>query len=356
MKRADIKLGYSCNNDCIHCVISDFRDIVFRKGLPEDIPAETYRKELIDSRSRAECIVFTGGEPTYRKEILDLVAFARELGFSITMQTNGRKLSQMDFAQALCAIAPINFCIALHGPNSAIHDKITRREKSFYETVQGIRNIIEIKKSSDTLSGKLVISKVNAPVLVDTVRFMISLGFRSINLTFPHACGNAMKDFFNVVPRYEDIKFQIIDAIELCLQEGVGVDTETIPLCFLPDLEFLAAELTMMMDEYTELKQYGSDQKIMDWTKVRREIKSKFPQCKECRFERVCEGPWMEYPERYGMDEFKPVPGEPVSSPFEIIEKSYLPKNQQSTAFGYSIDTSFISRKILLSSENPRRS
>ena len=39
------------------------------------------------------------------------------------------------------------------------------------------------------------------------------------------------------------------------------------------------------------------------------EGKLKGPDCPECRWFPVCEGPWREYPERYGFDEFRPVPG-----------------------------------------------
>jgi len=339
MRRADIKLGYSCNNNCIHCVISDFRDTVLREGKPEDIPEEEYRKELLDSRKRADRITFTGGEPTVRKELFDLVAFARDIGFSITMQTNGRRLSDPNYTAALCSIAPINFCIALHGPNAEIHDAITQMKGSFYETVQGIRNIIENRNSSKDLSGKLVISKVNAPHMVETVKFIISLGFSRVNLTFPHACGNARKFFFDVVPRYSDIKLQVLNAIETCRLNSISVDTETIPYCFLPDVEQVAVELHMADEQdYAELKQYGSDEKIIDWNKTRIVIKSKFPQCKKCRFDRVCEGPWLEYPENYGSDEFIPVKGDPVENVQEIISGSYLIRDGRSYAFRYEID------------------
>lgn len=338
MARADIKLGYSCNNDCIHCVISDFKDKVLEKGLPEDISDEDYKKELLDSRKRADKITFTGGEPTVRKELLDLVAFARDIGFSITMQTNGRRLSDPRFATALCSIAPINFCIALHGHNAEIHDRITQRQGSFYETVQGIRNIIEIRQTSNFLSGKIVISKVNADYLTETSRFMISLGFSSINLTFPHACGNARKYFYDVVPRYVEIKESVINAIQLCFLHNVHVDVETIPFCFLPNLEWLAVELALSEDDYAELKQYGSEKKIIDWTKKRKQIKTKFPQCKECRFDTICEGPWNEYPKFYGNDEFTPVTGEPVKTVEEINTRKHLPQAERSYIFKNMID------------------
>lgn len=335
-RKADIKLGYSCNNECLHCVISDYRDRVLKSGLPEDIPEEDYRRELKDSRTRADMIVFTGGEPTIRPEILDLVAYARDLGYRIFMQTNGRRLANLDFAQALCAVAPIEFTIALHGPDAGVHDKITQRDGSFYETIQGIRNVIEIRKNASSLSGKIVISKINAPYLVQTVRLMIWLGFVSVNLTFPHACGNARKYFFDVVPRYSEIKYQVINSIETCIQAGVSVSTEAIPFCFLPDQEFAPIELRMAEEEYSELKQYGSDNKIIDWTRVRTKIKSKFPQCKQCRFDAVCEGPWIEYPQNYGQDEFIPVPGEPVTTPKQIINRSYLPEKMTSLSFCFT--------------------
>ncbi|MCE1247626.1 MAG: radical SAM protein [Firmicutes bacterium] len=338
MSRADIKLGYSCNNECIHCVISDFRDIVLNGGMPEDISPEDYKQELLDSRKRTDRVVFTGGEPTIRKELLDLVAFARDIGFGITMQTNGRKLADPGFAAALCSIAPINFCIALHGHTAEIHDAITQKPGSFYDTIQGIRNVIELRQGAGFLTGKIVISKVNAPYLLQTAKLMINLGFTTINLTFPHACGNARKDFFDVVPTYTEISESLLNAIDLCMLSGVSVDTETIPYCFLPNVEHIAVEIAMAEAGYTELKQYGFEEKIVDWSQKRLEIKEKFPQCKECRFDRVCEGPWNEYPQNYGSEEFKPVYGEPVTSIEQLKKHRHIPTDRRSRSFRYELD------------------
>lgn len=337
MGRADIKLGYSCNNDCIHCVIADHRDLVLARGLPEDIPEEEYRRELKDSRARADSVVFTGGEPTIRKELMDLLAYARDLGYEIMMQTNGRRLSRMNFARALCGIAPIKFTIALHGHTPQIHDAITRAEGSFYETVQGIRNLIEINGSSDIIGGKIVISKINAPYITDTTRFMLNLGISSINITFPHACGNARKDFFNVVPRYSEIKHQVNDSIHLCREMGAGVSTEAIPFCLLPGAEFCSSELQYKYHGYSELKQYGCDETI-DWQKMRPEIKKKGPDCPKCRFDKVCEGPWMEYPSAYGFEELVPVRGIPVCCPSQVLEQQHLQKQFVSRPFAFAID------------------
>jgi hypothetical protein len=35
--------------------------------------------------------------------------------------------------------------------------------------------------------------------------------------------------------------------------------------------------------------------------------KSKRAECRSCRWDARCEGPWKEYPELFGWDEFRPV-------------------------------------------------
>ena len=70
---------------------------------------------------------------------------------------------------------------------------------------------------------------------------------------------------------------------------------------------------------YDILNQYGSDEGAQDWKKIRVSIKKKFPQCSSCRFDPICEGPWNEYAEAYGGDEFSPVPGEKVHDAREIL-------------------------------------
>jgi len=57
----------------------------------------------------------------------------------------------------------------------------------------------------------------------------------------------------------------------------------------------------------TEIR--GKDfQNTNDFTRQRKESgKKKFEQCKECKFNNTCEGPWKEYPEKRGNKEFKAI-------------------------------------------------
>ena len=59
----------------------------------------------------------------------------------------------------------------------------------------------------------------------------------------------------------------------------------------------------------TEIRDFGSV--VPDFAKVRKnEGKAKFPQCRLCKYDDVCEGQWKEYPEKFGSEEFVPVKGE----------------------------------------------
>jgi hypothetical protein len=62
---------------------------------------------------------------------------------------------------------------------------------------------------------------------------------------------------------------------------------------------------------------------VLSWENTRKEYgKQKFPQCKECKYDLICEGPWKEYPEKHGNWEFKPVKGEKIKSQDEILDKN----------------------------------
>ena len=47
---------------------------------------------------------------------------------------------------------------------------------------------------------------------------------------------------------------------------------------------------------------------VEDYTDYRQNKgKEKHAKCKKCKYYKVCEGPWRDYPAIYGWDEFKPV-------------------------------------------------
>jgi hypothetical protein len=107
----------------------------------------------------------------------------------------------------------------------------------------------------------------------------------------------------------------IHEAIDCAVSNKTPIMIEAYPFCFMGGYERFCSELYMPPAEII-----NAESVTRDFERIRKsEGKVKFPQCIRCRFDLVCEGPWKEYPERYGSEEFKPVPGKKIKGVSQII-------------------------------------
>lgn len=304
----DLKVGYSCNNSCTHCVIQINKEMIEKSGESYDRTTEECMceidkgyEEFLSSCNQRSMVVITGGEPTIRPDLLNLCDYIVKKGFeNIDIQTNGRALSNYDFTKELVEGYPIRFVVALHGNNSDIHDTVTTKNGSFFQTVRGIQNI---KKLKGRIIGKIVISKTNSKCLLETIKLYKELEVNHVNIAFPHS---SIKDhrFFDFVPRYSDIVEEVSKVIEFAKENDMLVTFECIPLCLMKGNEEYISEFGIKdNDSLTS----PVNSKIVDWSKRRLEIKSKAKACKKCYFNDLCEGVWEEYIHYYGEEEFIPV-------------------------------------------------
>jgi MoaA/NifB/PqqE/SkfB family radical SAM enzyme len=260
---------------------------------------------LAEGRATREAVVFTGGEPTLRQDLPELVSHARALGYrQIQIQTNGRMLAYRAYVERLVACGATEFSPALHGSTAAIHDALTCARGSYRETVAGIRQLRALGIAVLTNS---VVTRVNAADLPQLAALLVSLGVPQMQFAFVHPVGTAGEYFEEIVPRMPDIAAPLHAALRVGQRAGRRVMTEAIPYCILPGFEDCVAEEiippTIVVDAEGTIESYE---------RYRRELgKSKGPDCKRCRYESRCEGPWREYPERFGFDEFRPVGGSP---------------------------------------------
>lgn len=292
--RADIKVGFACNNRCVFCAQGQKRSDVAA------VPREELLARLAQTRAPGRGLVLTGGEPTVRKDLHAIVAAARALGFRpIQVQTNGRMLSYPGVVARLVAEGVDEFSPALHGPTAALHDSLTRAEGSFDQTLAGIRNALA---SGAVVVTNTVAVKRNLEHLADTIALLGEAGVRQAQIALVHPVGTASEMFGEVAPQPSEAAPWIHRAIDRGRALGMRVVVEAMPLCLMRGYEDAVVEEEI--PETTVVDLDGAPFAFSEWR--RGEGKAKGPPCERCSKTARCEGPWREYPEHFGWDEYTP--------------------------------------------------
>ena len=105
------------------------------------------------------------------------------------------------------------------------------------------------------------------------------------------------------MPRASLVVPYVCQGLELGLRAHKVVMVEGIPYCLLRGYEQFVSEAMI-----PDTRIYEAQCIIPNFTQVRRkDCKSKGPRCHTCIFDGPCEGPWREYPDRYGWQEFVPI-------------------------------------------------
>ncbi len=91
----DLALTFRCQNDCVHCYA----------GGPHETPELTTAqwKSVIDKLSEIGVFIltFTGGEPTLRDDLPELLLYAQNKGMVTGLISNGRKLKDKAYVDVL---------------------------------------------------------------------------------------------------------------------------------------------------------------------------------------------------------------------------------------------------------------
>jgi radical SAM protein with 4Fe4S-binding SPASM domain len=171
--RMDLALTYRCNNDCAHCYNARPRDFT-------EISTSEW-KMILDQLWALGIphIVFTGGEPTLRDDLPELVAHAERNGQITGLNTNARRLSDKAFLQNLVEAGLDHVQITLESHKPEIHDAMVCRKAAWSQTVQGLKNALSSRLFVMTNTTLL---QDNSLFLEGTLDFLGTLGVPTIGL------------------------------------------------------------------------------------------------------------------------------------------------------------------------------
>jgi cyclic pyranopterin phosphate synthase len=317
--RLHISIGAVCNNNCVFCMEED-RDARYVNN--SAMTAERVRW-MLERHRGAEEVCFTSGEPTTRPELPEFVGWSRALGYRrISVMTNGRRLSHLPYAAGLVKAGMNRFYVSIHGHEKKLHEGLTRTPDSFEQTVAGLDAIAKLKRFGVELHTSTVITDRNLPHLLPIYRFLRAHGVDHVVFNVMQANGRADTYFEQIFPRYTAIAEEFRAFMREVGEARPMAFLVDIPLCTtegIPDFNRGYVERHTHYDLHEQAHVGDVDREARagegkgrglvmltreDLDTARR---SKRAECGSCKYDRVCEGVWMNYTRRCGWDEMTPV-------------------------------------------------
>jgi len=128
----------TCNLKCVHCY-SDSEATSYEGELTGD----EVRRVLDDLAAfRVPAVLFSGGEPLIRPDILELVAYARGLGLHVVLSSNGTLITP-EIARRLVELKLAYVGISLDSATPETHDRFRGVSGAFERTMRGFRHCVE---------------------------------------------------------------------------------------------------------------------------------------------------------------------------------------------------------------------
>lgn len=311
-RRVEINLGWACNNACTFCGEAERREHSREIGMFR-IPGEKVREDLERYRTLGfDHVTFLGGEPTIRKDLLDLVRHARTLGYrNVFIATNGRRMADRRYLRALVQAGLTDVCVSVHGPDPATHDEATGRPGSFLETEQALLNLVLEGRPFHTST---VVTTRSAPTLEALVRYLHQYRPEHVYLALPNPTGGAYREFAALYPTFTEAGPHVRRALAAARELDQLVTISKLPFCHLGGFEGYADDLfwsrafrrRIDAQVVEHIDQGFADRTVHALT------------CRACRFRESCEGVELIYVQRRGTSELVPVPGPLVVDEAEL--------------------------------------
>lgn len=207
----------ACNMYCDHC----YRDAGCKA---EEELSTAEAKTMLEQIAKAgfKIMIFSGGEPLLRPDIVELAAYAKSLGLRPVFGTNGTLLT-VEMAKNLKEAGAMGMGISLDSLDSGKHARFRRYENAWEETVQGMRNCREVGLPFQIHT---TVMEWNSAELEDLTDFAVREGAVAHHIFFLVPTGRAVsiEEESLRAEAYEEVLSRI-------MRKQLTVDIELKPTC-----------------------------------------------------------------------------------------------------------------------------
>lgn len=173
---------WNCNQKCVHCYAAGQK-----QGNEKELTTLEWKK-IIDKCRKIGIpqITFTGGEPTIRKDLIELIEYSK--WFVTRVNTNGVLLTK-ELCKKLYEASLDSIQITLYSSNREIHNQLVGAN-NFDKTIEGIRNALEAGINVSINTPLCITNKE----YVETLKFLHELGVKYVSCSGLIVTGNAKKE------------------------------------------------------------------------------------------------------------------------------------------------------------------
>lgn len=248
-------------------------------------------------------IILTGGEPTLRKDLQELVdhLMSLEAVGLVEVQTNavliGARPERFDFKPS----RRLRFLVAMHGLQEEVYDRCTGTSGQLPGALEGVQRLLGM---GHPVEFNCVVNKLNLNHLQEYITALPSrFGERPPPVHFSIMGAPVHPDASQLFVRFTQLQENLLAALDL--SAGTGVETRValsawhmaVPLCI------LSGSLQQKVSDYPRIYEHEASDRGADpdrwWAKG--------PACARCRIDSYCLGLPRAYCEQFGFDELQPI-------------------------------------------------
>lgn len=156
-----LNITQGCNLRCPHCYIAA------DTTTPNEMSTGRIGKlmdEIAELSRPSSILVFSGGEPTMRRDLCDLLFLAKKKGFEVHLLTNGTLLSQ-SMARKLAPFCD-QIAVSLDGSTKQVHEKM-RGSKTYGKTIACIHMLLAMGINVKVMASITSINWADIPAILD---------------------------------------------------------------------------------------------------------------------------------------------------------------------------------------------
>ena len=220
---SEIALTYRCQNRCTFCYASS-------PDRGQEVPEMSTEQvqgilDAIVDDARVPTVSFTGGEPTLRPDLPELIAYAKSRRLRTNLITNGIRCGANGYVEKLAGTLD-SAQVSLEAADPEIHDAIVGHPGAWRRTVQGIHNL---KAAGIHVHTNTTINSLNRNHLLDLVDFLAEMEQPYLSMNMVIRTGDAVG---SMEIGYDEIGDLVLPLKERANEQGMRfVWYSPVPLC-----------------------------------------------------------------------------------------------------------------------------